>query len=92
MDITGLIFYLLIGAVAGWLAGNIMKGRGFGLIGNMVVGIVGAVVGGFLFGFLGIAAHVDENEPRAGALGDNFEHLPTNLFFYADVPVPGIGV
>ena len=50
-----LIFTLLIGALAGWLAGQIMKGRGFGLLGNIVVGIVGAVLGGFLSGVLGIS-------------------------------------
>lgn len=55
MDIQGLIIFLAIGAIAGWLAGTIMKGGGFGLIGNIVVGIVGAVVGGFVFGFLGIS-------------------------------------
>ncbi|MGI5310011.1 GlsB/YeaQ/YmgE family stress response membrane protein, partial [Rheinheimera sp. WS51] len=49
----GFILFLIIGAVAGWLAGLIMKGRGFGLLGNMVVGIVGAFLGGFLFGILG---------------------------------------
>ena len=43
------IMFLIIGAIAGWLAGTIMKGRGFGLLGNMVVGIVGAFIGGFLF-------------------------------------------
>lgn len=55
MDVQGLIIFLAIGAIAGWLAGTIMKGGGFGLIGNMVVGIVGAVVGGVVFGFLGIS-------------------------------------
>jgi uncharacterized membrane protein YeaQ/YmgE (transglycosylase-associated protein family) len=54
MDITGLIIFLAIGAVAGWLAGKLMKGGGFGLPGNIVVGIVGAVIGGFVFGLLGI--------------------------------------
>ena len=54
MDLTGLIIFLAIGAVAGWLAGNLMKGGGFGLVGNIVVGIVGAVLGGFVFGLLGI--------------------------------------
>jgi len=48
-----IVWFLLIGLVAGWLAGQIMKGRGFGLIGNMVVGVVGAILGGFLFGLLG---------------------------------------
>ena len=54
MDITELIIYLAIGAVAGWLAGKLMKGGGFGVLGNVVVGIVGAVIGGFVFGLLGI--------------------------------------
>lgn len=56
MDIESLIIVLAIGALAGWLAGNIMKGRGFGVIGNIIVGIVGAVLGGFLFSLLGITA------------------------------------
>ncbi|MFT6913798.1 MAG: putative membrane protein YeaQ/YmgE (transglycosylase-associated protein family) [Motiliproteus sp.] len=56
MDISSLIIFLAIGALAGWLAGNLMKRRSFGLIGNMLVGIVGAVVGGFVFQFLGIIA------------------------------------
>jgi uncharacterized membrane protein YeaQ/YmgE (transglycosylase-associated protein family) len=56
MDVQSLIIFLIIGAIAGWLAGLIMKGGGFGLLGNIVVGIIGAVVGGFLFGLLGLAA------------------------------------
>ena len=56
MEATGLLAFLVIGAIAGWLAGKIFQGGGFGLIGNMVVGIVGAVIGGFIFGFLGISA------------------------------------
>ena len=56
MDITSLLIFLAIGAVAGWLAGVLMKGGGFGLLGNIVVGIIGAVVGGVVFGFLGISA------------------------------------
>lgn len=56
MDITSLIIFLAIGALAGWLAGTIMKGKGFGVVGNIVVGIVGALLGGFLFGLLGITA------------------------------------
>ena len=47
MDVQSLIIFLAIGAVAGWLAGLIMKGGGFGLLGNIVVGIIGAVLGGF---------------------------------------------
>ena len=56
MDISNFILTLVIGAVAGWLAGKILKERGFGAIGNIVVGILGAVLGKFLFGFLGITA------------------------------------
>ncbi len=56
MDITALLIFLAIGAVAGWLAGNLMKGGGFGLLGNIIVGILGAVFGGYLFSLLGIAA------------------------------------
>ena len=50
-----LIIFLAIGALAGWLAGNLMKGGGFGLLGNIVVGVIGAVVGGWVFGLLGIS-------------------------------------
>ncbi len=56
MDVTSILIFLAIGAVAGWLAGILMKGGGFGLIGNIIVGILGAIVGGFLFGLLGISA------------------------------------
>ena len=56
MDIQALVIFLAIGAVAGWLAGTLMKGGGFGLLGNIIVGVTGAVVGGFVFGFLGISA------------------------------------
>jgi len=54
MDLTSLLIFLAIGAVAGWLAGIVMRGGGFGLVGNIIVGIIGAVVGGFAFGLLGI--------------------------------------
>lgn len=50
------ILFLVIGALAGWLAGKIMKGRGFGLLGNLVVGIIGGVLGGVLFGLLGLSS------------------------------------
>jgi len=56
MDLTTLLMFLVIGAVAGWLAGIIMKGGGFGLLCNIIVGIIGAVVGGFAFKLLGISA------------------------------------
>jgi len=56
MDLTSLIVFLAIGAVAGWLAGTLVKGGGFGLIGDIIVGIIGAIIGGWVFGLLGIAA------------------------------------
>ena len=49
------LWFLIIGAVAGFLAGLVMKGRGFGLVANLVIGILGAVLGGWLFGVLGIS-------------------------------------
>ncbi len=53
MDPVAIIIILAIGAAAGWLAGQIISGGGFGLVGNIVVGILGALVAGFLFpGFL----------------------------------------
>jgi len=57
MTLTGFLTFLVLGALAGWISGLISKGQGFGLVGNMIVGIVGAFLGGFGFGLLGIAAH-----------------------------------
>jgi uncharacterized membrane protein YeaQ/YmgE (transglycosylase-associated protein family) len=56
MAAHGIIVWILIGAVAGWLAGLLVKGSGFGLFADIVVGIVGAFVGGWLAGLLGIGA------------------------------------
>jgi uncharacterized membrane protein YeaQ/YmgE (transglycosylase-associated protein family) len=55
MTITGLLIFLAIGAVAGWLAGTILKGGGFGLAGNIVIGIIGAMIGGHVFTMMGIS-------------------------------------
>lgn len=55
IDLQSLIVWLLIGAIAGWLAGQIMKGGGFGLVGDIIVGIVGAFIAGVLFPRLGFA-------------------------------------
>ena len=55
MGVESLIIWLIVGAVAGWLAGLIVKGMGFGLLGNIVVGIVGAFIAGWLLPRLGIA-------------------------------------
>jgi uncharacterized membrane protein YeaQ/YmgE (transglycosylase-associated protein family) len=49
------IWFILIGLVAGWLAGQLVKGGGFGVVGDIVVGIIGALLGGFLFSMLGVS-------------------------------------
>ena len=56
MSVESLIWFLLIGLIAGWLAGRVMRGGGFGLVGDMIVGVIGALLGGWLFGKLGISA------------------------------------
>ena len=55
MELTAHLFILIIGAIAGWLAGQIVDGYGFGLIGNIIVGIVGALIAGFLFPRIGLS-------------------------------------
>ena len=54
LDPGGVIAWLVVGAIAGWLAGQFMRGMGFGLLGNIIVGIIGAFVGGFVLSLLGI--------------------------------------
>jgi uncharacterized membrane protein YeaQ/YmgE (transglycosylase-associated protein family) len=54
MGIEAIIIWLIVGGVAGWLAGLVLKGGGYGLIGNIVLGIVGAIVAGWLLPALGI--------------------------------------
>ena len=50
LDPGGIIAWLLVGLVAGWLAGSVMRGGGFGILGDIVVGLVGALIGGFVCG------------------------------------------
>jgi uncharacterized membrane protein YeaQ/YmgE (transglycosylase-associated protein family) len=50
------VWFVLIGLVAGWLAGKLMKGGGFGVVGDIVVGVLGALLGGVLFSLLGVSA------------------------------------
>ena len=52
LDPGGIIAWLVVGLIAGWLAGVVMKGGGFGLIGDIVVGLIGALVGGFVFSLI----------------------------------------
>jgi uncharacterized membrane protein YeaQ/YmgE (transglycosylase-associated protein family) len=52
-----LVWGILIGILAGWIASKLVKGRGMGLLWDLVLGVVGAILGGFVFGLLGIAAY-----------------------------------
>ncbi len=57
MSFQNFVIFLIVGALAGWISGLITKGKGFGLPGNMIVGIIGAFLGGFCFNLLGLGAH-----------------------------------
>jgi uncharacterized membrane protein YeaQ/YmgE (transglycosylase-associated protein family) len=58
MEAQSIIIWLIVGAIAGWLAGMVVKGGGFGLIGDIVVGIIGAVIAGWLLPRIGIVLGV----------------------------------
>lgn len=62
MDGHGFIFWIVIGGIAGWIAGQFMKGGGFGMIADIIIGIVGAFIGGWAFGVLGFS-------PGSGIIG-----------------------
>jgi uncharacterized membrane protein YeaQ/YmgE (transglycosylase-associated protein family) len=65
-----IIWFLIIGAIAGWLAGMVMKGKkGYGILGNIIVGCIGSLIGGFLFDLFGISL----------SLGIKYEGLVTSL-------------
>lgn len=55
MALETILIWILVGAIAGWLAGLVVRGFGFGLFGNIVVGILRAILGGWLFGAAGVA-------------------------------------
>jgi uncharacterized membrane protein YeaQ/YmgE (transglycosylase-associated protein family) len=55
MSAETLLIWIIVGAVAGWLAGLVVRGFGFGLVGNIIVGILGAILGGWLFGAVGFS-------------------------------------
>jgi uncharacterized membrane protein YeaQ/YmgE (transglycosylase-associated protein family) len=50
-----IVLFIVVGIVAGWLAGKIMKGKGFGLIGDLIVGVIGSFLGGWLFNLFGVS-------------------------------------
>lgn len=52
-----LLWVILIGILAGWIAGKIMRGSGFGLLGDLIVGVIGSLLGSFIFGLLGLGAY-----------------------------------
>jgi uncharacterized membrane protein YeaQ/YmgE (transglycosylase-associated protein family) len=54
MEGQGLVVWIIVGAVAGWLAGTLVKGGGFGLVGDIIIGILGGFIGGWLSSILGI--------------------------------------
>jgi uncharacterized membrane protein YeaQ/YmgE (transglycosylase-associated protein family) len=53
-EMHGILFWIIVGLIAGWLAGRVMKGGGYGVVMDIVLGILGGVLGGWLFGMLGI--------------------------------------
>jgi uncharacterized membrane protein YeaQ/YmgE (transglycosylase-associated protein family) len=53
---SGLIYWVVVGLIAGWLAGKVMKGGGYGVLVDIILGILGAIVGGWVFGLVGIHA------------------------------------
>ena len=54
MNSESILIWLLVGAVAGWLAGQFSKGGGFGLLGNIIVGVIGSVIAGYLLPLIGV--------------------------------------
>jgi uncharacterized membrane protein YeaQ/YmgE (transglycosylase-associated protein family) len=55
MGAQGLIIFIIVGVVAGWLAGQVVRGGGFGLVGDLIVGVVGALIAGWLFPRIGLS-------------------------------------
>ncbi len=52
-----IIWWVIVGLIAGWITGKIMKGSGYGAIGDIIIGIIGAIIGGFIMRSLGFAGH-----------------------------------
>jgi uncharacterized membrane protein YeaQ/YmgE (transglycosylase-associated protein family) len=74
------IYFIVIGAIAGWVGGKLIRGEGFGMLGNIVVGIVGAVLGGWIFERLGIAEKNLLYELAAAVIGSVVFLLLIGLF------------
>ena len=69
MVLSSIVVWLIIGALAGWLAGLVVRGYGFGLLGNIIIGIIGAFVGGLVFPMFGIEASGFVGETLFAAAG-----------------------
>ena len=67
--LNNVIWFLIIGAVAGWLAGQLVRGHGFGFLVDMIVGVVGAFIGGFLLSVIGIETYGLWGQLIASAVG-----------------------
>ena len=77
MGIESIVIWLIVGAVAGWLAGMVVKGGGYGLLGNIVVGIIGAVIAGWLLPQLGVKCRLGlyrRHHRRVYRRGDSVGH------------------
>lgn len=64
-----MLWFLVIGIFAGWLAGKIMKGGGFGLIGDLVIGVVGSFIGGYMFSILHLSSYGTMGEIITATIG-----------------------
>jgi uncharacterized membrane protein YeaQ/YmgE (transglycosylase-associated protein family) len=82
-----ILIFLAIGAIAGWLAGEIMRGDGYGLLANIVLGILGAVVGGLLFSALGVEAAGLLGQIIVATIGAMVLVFITHLLFHPVAPV-----
>ena len=64
-----IVYWIISGVVAGWLTGLVMRGRGYGLIGDLVIGLLGSVMGGWLFGLFGLAPRIWAGEIIVAFIG-----------------------
>ncbi len=64
-----ILIWLISGIIAGWITGQIVRGEGFGLVGDLIIGLLGGAIGGWLFGFLGIATTSWVGEIVAAVVG-----------------------
>ena len=53
--LTNVLIWIIVGLIAGWLTGLVVKGRGFGVLGDVIIGLLGGVLGGYIFGLVGVA-------------------------------------